>query len=172
MDLDRIDFAIIDALQNDARTSNKELAAAVGLAPSSCLERVRRLEGLGVFQGFHARVSDEALGIGVEAMIDVQLTQHSRELVDRFVEYALGVEEVVGVYHITGPRDFVLHVAVRDGDHLRDLLLDRFTTRPEVSRLETHILFFHHRKPRLPHYAEGSRGGRPPARRRTRRSRG
>jgi DNA-binding Lrp family transcriptional regulator len=160
VELDRIDFDIIGALQNDARISNKELAAHARIAPSTCLERVRRLRDGGVLRGFHADVDPEALGIGVQAMIDVQLTQHSREMVDRFAEYALGVEEVIGLSHITGARDFVLHVVVRDTDHLRDLLLDRFTTREEVTRLETHILFYHHWKSSLPAYRDPERSRR------------
>ncbi|MBT8462123.1 MAG: Lrp/AsnC family transcriptional regulator [Gemmatimonadetes bacterium] len=151
MQLDRIDFEILDHLQNNARLSNKELAALVDLAPSSCLERVRRLTRDGALEGFHARVSDEALGIGVQAMIEVSLEKHSRETVQVFTEYALNdVDEVIGLFHVTGDQDFFMHVAVRDADHLRDLLLDRFTTRPEVSRLQTHIVFRHHRRPVRP----------------------
>ena len=152
MELDRIDFDILDALQNDGRSSNKELAAAVGLAPSSCLERVRRLRRGGALRGVHAEVSDQALGIGVQAMIDVQLAKHSRDLVEAFVSYAMEIEEVLAVYHVTGDRDFLMHVAVRDTEHLRDVLLDRFTTREEIARIETHILFSHQRKTRRPNY--------------------
>lgn len=151
IDLDQIDFEILSHLQNNARLSNKELAALVGLAPSSCLERVRRLTRDGALEGFHARVSDEALGIGVQAMIEVSLKQHSRETVQTFTDYALEkVPEVVGLFHVTGDQDFFMHVAVRDADHLRDLLLDHFTTRAEVGRLQTHIVFQHHRRPVRP----------------------
>ena len=148
MHLDRIDFGILERLQKDARLSNKELAAAVGLAPSSCLERVRRLTREGVLRGFHAEVSEQALGLGVQGMIEVSLTRHSREAVEAFTDYALGeVPEVVGLFHVTGEQDFFVHVAVRDADHLRDLLLDRFTTRADVARLQTHIVFRHERRP-------------------------
>lgn len=158
--LDRIDFDILLALQNDARLSNKQLAAEVGLAPSSCLERVRRLRREGALGGAHAEVSDEALGIGVQAMIDVELAQHSRDLVESFLAYALEVEEVLAVYHVTGAADFLLHIAVRDTHHLRDVLLDRFTTRPEVARIQTHILFAHHRKNCRPNYRHAPSQGR------------
>ena len=152
MELDRIDFDILTALQNDARLSNKELAAHVGLSPSSCLERVRRLRREGALGGAHAEVSDAALGIGVQALIDVQLTRHARELVDDFLAYVLEVDEVVAVYHVTGEHDFLLHVVVVDTEHLRDLLLDRFTTRSEVARVQTRILFSHRRKPVRPNF--------------------
>ena len=65
MPLDRTDFEIIDALQNDARLSNKELAARIQLAPSSCLVRVRALANAGVLTGYHAEVSPAAMGIGL-----------------------------------------------------------------------------------------------------------
>lgn len=76
--LDRIDRAILAHLQKNARLSNKELAAKVGLAPSSCLARVQRLTKQGVIKGFHAFVDPQALGIGLQALVAVKLKQHSR----------------------------------------------------------------------------------------------
>ena len=77
--LDRIDCTILEALQNDARLSNKELAARVGLAPSSCLERVRRLREDGILRSAHFVVDPHALGIGLQAMIAIRLHKHDRE---------------------------------------------------------------------------------------------
>ena len=74
--MDRIDDAILGALQNDGRMSNKELAAQVGLAPSSCLDRVRRLHERGVIRGYHAEVDPGAMKIGLQAFVFVRLTQH------------------------------------------------------------------------------------------------
>jgi DNA-binding Lrp family transcriptional regulator len=72
MALDRIDFAILAALQNDGRLTNKELAGRVGLAPSSCLERVRRLREAGTLRGSHAEVDPAVLGIGLQALLAVR----------------------------------------------------------------------------------------------------
>jgi len=152
--LDRIDFAILDALQNDARLSNKELAARVGLAPSSCLERVRRLRADGVLRGFHADASPEALGIGLEAMISVRLRVHSRAAFESFSDHLRTLPEAVAVYQLAGVDDFLVHVAVRDADHLRELAMDQFTARPEVERMETSLIFEHHRAAALPRYTE------------------
>ena len=77
--LDRTFERIIALLQKNARLSNKELAAHVGLAPSSCLERVRSLQEAGVFKGFHADVDPKALGIDLQAMIAIRLSGHSRD---------------------------------------------------------------------------------------------
>jgi DNA-binding Lrp family transcriptional regulator len=151
--LDRIDFEILAALQNNARLSNKELAARVALAPSSCLERVRRLERRGLFRGFHADVEPRALGIGLEALIFVRLRRHSRTRVESFRAYALALPEVVALFHVTGGFDFLAQVAVRDADHLRALTMDAFTVRPEVSFLETHLIFEHVAKGSRPRLA-------------------
>ena len=139
--MDRIDSAILAALQNDGRMSNKELAAAVGLAPSSCLERVRRFHARGVIRGYHAEIDPTAVGIGLQAFISVRLAQHTREAVDAFREHLNSLPEVVSIYHVAGQDDFVAHVAVRDANHLKNLTLDAFTTREEVARLNTALVY-------------------------------
>ncbi len=105
--LDRIDRALVGALTKNARLSNKELAAMVDLAPSSCLERVRRLVREGTIRGFVADVDPSALGYSIEAMMAVRLRQHSREHYDAFREHALTLPEVVAVYHMAGENDFM-----------------------------------------------------------------
>ena len=156
--LDRTDASIISHLQNDARLSNKELAASLGVAPSTCLERVRRLTRAGVLRGYHADVDPQAIGIGLQAMISIRLAQHSRTLVESFQAHALALAEVVHVYHITGANDFLIHVAVRDAEHLRDLALTAFTDRPEVAHIETALLFGHWRTPGLPVLLQSDQG--------------
>jgi DNA-binding Lrp family transcriptional regulator len=148
--LDRIDCEILAALQNNARLSNKELAARVGLAPSSCLARVRRLQEERVLRGFHAEVDLAAFGIGLQALIAVRLRQHSRRVLERFRAHLLSIPEVVSIYHVAGRQDFLVHVAVRDADHLRDMALDKLTTRPEVAHLETSLIFEHLRREAQP----------------------
>ena len=148
--LDRIDFAIMGVLQKDARVPNNRLAEIVGVAPSTCLERVRRLSRLGVLRGHHADIDPSAVGVGLEAMLAVRLRQHSRDLVDSFREYVIELPEVRSVFHVTGGDDFLVHVAARDSDHLRDLALDSFTTRPEVDHIQTRLIFEYTPTWRLP----------------------
>lgn len=148
--VDRIDARILVELQNHARLSNKELAARIGLAPSSCLERVRRLNEDGFFRGFHADLDPRRIGIGVEAMVTIGLTHHTRSQLEAFRRHALSLPEVVALYHLTGKADFLLHVAVRNLDHLRDLALTSFTSWPEVDHMETAVIFEHVRKPGPP----------------------
>ncbi|WP_373047269.1 Lrp/AsnC family transcriptional regulator [Vulgatibacter sp.] len=151
-DLDRIDCALLAALQKDGRLSNKELAAAVGLAPSSCHERMRRLRAIGVIRGIHAELEPAAVGVGLQALIAVRLKQHSRDLVESFREHVLSLHEVLSLFHVAGADDFLVHVVVRDANHLRDLALDAFTRRDEVAHLQTSLVFEHARAPEMPLY--------------------
>lgn len=153
--MDRIDFEIVAALQNNARLSNKELAARVHLSPSSCLERTRRLRRNGVLRAFRAELDEHAVGIGLQALIAVRLQKHQRNDVEAFRSYLLQLPEVVAFYHLAGEFDFQVHVVVRDADHLRDLAMDRFTTQSLVSHMETHLIFEGRRK-QLPLFAAES----------------
>ena len=155
MKLDLIDFEIVEALQNNARISNKELAAGVGLAPSSSLERVKRLQERGVLRGYHAEVDPAAMGIELEALVSVRLKNHSRDMVDALRRRTLEFREVLAVYYLAGPIDFLVHVAVRNPLHLRDLVLEAFSMHDEVDRVETSLIFDHSRRWSLPRYEEG-----------------
>lgn len=149
-ELDRIDFDILTILQKNARVTNKELAERVNVAPSTCLERVRRLVDSGVIRGFHADVDPAVFGVGLQAIIAVRLKQHMREMVDSFQDHLRKLPEVRGVYHITGEDDYLVHIAARDSNHLRDLALDSFTTRPEVDHIRTRLIFAYEPTWRLP----------------------
>ena len=148
--LDRIDLAIIAALQKNARLSNKELAAKVNLAPSSCLARVRKLTEANVLQGFHAEVNPSALGASLQAIIAVRLRRHSRIKFRSLYAHIRRFTEVLQVFHVSGMNDLLLHVAVRDVAHLRDLIVDQLATRSEVANCETSVIFSLLRNPSHP----------------------
>ena len=150
--LDRIDYEILTLLQNNARISNKEIARKVCLAASTCLVRVRVLQTTGVIEGFHAEIAPASLGVGIQAMIAVRLIRHFKPDVDSFRQHALSLPEVVRLYHVAGPIDFLIHVWARDSDHLRDLAMTAFTSREEVSHIETELIFEHIRNPELPSF--------------------
>ncbi|NQV05362.1 Lrp/AsnC family transcriptional regulator [bacterium] len=150
MDLDRIDRDIVRILMNDARRSNRSIAAEVGVAASTLSERLQRLQRSGVFRGFHADVDPSVLGIGIQAMLAIRLRRHSEAEVDAFRAHAASMHEVMGIFHVTGANDFLVHVAVRDADHLRTLAVSGFTTLPEVAHIETSLIFEHRAKQTLP----------------------
>lgn len=148
--LDRTDRAILRLLQNDARLSVKELASRVGLAPSSVHGRIRQLRTSGVLRGAHAEVDPRAFGIGLEALLMIGLSKHERETVDRFLDDTIALPEVRAAFLVSGRYDVVVHVSVRDTQHLKDLALDHFTSRPAVTRIETSIIFEARRQHALP----------------------
>ncbi|MBB6086459.1 DNA-binding Lrp family transcriptional regulator [Wenzhouxiangella marina] len=141
-------------MRKNARISNKDLARQVGLAPSSCLERVRRLRLARVLTGYHADVDPNVLGIGLQAMVAVRLSRHVRSDVDAFEAHLARLPEVVTLFHVAGANDYLVHVAVRDSSHLRDLALTAFTERPEVDHIETQLIFHHQRNHELPVYLD------------------
>ncbi|MEM9291753.1 MAG: Lrp/AsnC family transcriptional regulator [Acidobacteriota bacterium] len=153
MTLDRIDHVLLKALQKNARLSNKELAAHAGIAPSTCHERLRRLDERGVIRGFHARLDPKALGVGIQAMVAVRLRSQSRDLLMSFRDTLRRLEEVVAVFYMAGSNDFLVHIAVRDSEHLREVALTHFATRPEIGHMETALIFEHAGSGHLPIYS-------------------
>jgi DNA-binding Lrp family transcriptional regulator len=156
MKLDRTDLALLALLQKDAGLSNKELARKVNLAASSCLERVKKLRQAGVVRGFHAEVDPRALGIGIQALIAVRLARHSEREVCAYRDSLLARAEVLNFFHLSGAVDFLVHVAVRDVEHLRAFGAEAFTSHKLVSHVETSLIFDHRRSPVLPAFVRAA----------------
>jgi DNA-binding Lrp family transcriptional regulator len=141
--LDEVDRAILRVLAGDARTPNATIAEIVGIAPSTCHGRIRALRERGVVRGFHADIDPAALGLGLQAMIAVQLNVHSRAQINTFIEHVPKLPGVVSVYHVAGSDDYLLHIAVRDSEALREFVLDHLTGHPAVRHTETSLIFAH-----------------------------
>jgi len=140
-EIDRTDIDILRLLTKDARLSNKEIAASVGLAPSSCYERTRDLRKRGVLLGSHAEVDWAGIGLALEALLFVQLDKLSRQAVDKFVRDTAAVPEVRSVFLVSGHFDLIVHLVARDMDHLKTLISARFNSRAAVLRVETSMIF-------------------------------
>lgn len=139
--LDPVDLRILRLLQNDARATYRELAEAAGVAASTCLDRVARLRRSGVILGHRLELDPAKLGRGLQALLSVQVRPHRRELVGPFVDRIRALPESRAVFHLTGPDDYLVHVAVADMTDLQRLVLDEFTSRREVARVETRLIF-------------------------------
>ncbi|GAB7039851.1 MULTISPECIES: Lrp/AsnC family transcriptional regulator [Catenuloplanes] len=139
--MDELDSALIRLLQSDARLSNRELARRLGIAPSTCLERVRALTRRGVIRGYHADIDPIALGRGVQAMVSVQVRPLNRDVINAFKAAASEMTEVLSVFVLAGGDDFLLHVAVPTLDHLHAFLLDRLSKRREITDFRTSMIF-------------------------------
>jgi DNA-binding Lrp family transcriptional regulator len=139
--LDPIDLQILRLLQNDARTTYRDLAAEIGVAASTCLDRVTRLRRSGVILGHRLALDPARLGRGLQALLSVQVRPHRRELIGPFVERIRALPESLALFHLTGPDDYLVHVAVTDMADLQRLVIDEFTSQREVARVETRLIF-------------------------------
>lgn len=122
---DKTDVQILATLQADGRVTNAELAEHVNLSASACLRRVQRLERTGVIAGYAAQVDAQALGLGLQAFVRVQLKQHDAATVEAFATAVNAWDEVVTCHALTGDMDYLLHVYVADLEHFSNFLLDR-----------------------------------------------
>jgi len=121
--IDDIDGKILSILQNDARTSNAEIARRLAMAPSAILERIRKLETRGLIDGYEARLNPKALDMGLLAFIYVRADERigSREIGNELA----AIPEVQEVHHIAGEDCYLLKVRVADTNALSDLLRQR-----------------------------------------------
>lgn len=144
--IDRHDQAILRVLQSDARQTNRAVAAAVGLAPSTTLDRIRDLEARGVITGYHAAVDLRRLNRPLQAIVAVRLQPKTRDIVDRFVEQIWAQPETLAVHLVSGPDDVLVHLSVTDTDSLRHLVLEAIASFPGVVDERTSLVFEHRRK--------------------------
>jgi len=142
-ELDDIDRHIVRELARDARIANNALAERVGIAPSTCLGRVRSLRERGVIRGYHADVDPAALGMPLQAMIAVRLQSHARSRIRAFVADVAGLPEVLNVFFLAGADDFLVHVAARNTENLRNFVVVNLSGNPDVALTETNLIFEH-----------------------------
>lgn len=143
IELDSVDRAILDQLAKNARASNKEVAAAAGVAQSTCSERIRRLEERGVIREYRVVLDPRALGLAIQALIAVRIRRHAPEDLSRFRSLVLELPEVVNLFHVTGANDYLVQVVVRDSDDLRRFAVESLVSMPEVIHIETSLIFEH-----------------------------
>ena len=138
--MDALDREVLLALQADGRISNLALARKLGLSPSAMLGRVRRLEKSGAIRGYRAVIDPAALDITVRALVVARLHEHSESAIQKFEEAIKTVPGVRACYHVTGQFDMVVELAVRDLDHLGQLIRVDIARIPGVLNLETMLV--------------------------------
>jgi|SRR6195952_85746 DNA-binding Lrp family transcriptional regulator len=142
-EIDDVDRRILTILHSDARISNSALADAVGIAPSTCHGRVRRLQDLGVIRGFYADIDPSAIGLSLQAMISVSLQSNARGKIRPFIQQIRRKPQVMDVYFLAGGDDFILHVAARDTDDLRQFVVENLNADADVAGTQTSLIFEH-----------------------------
>jgi len=138
--VDDLDRDILVTLQREGRKSNLALARQLELSPSAMLGRVRRLEESGAIRGYRAMVDPAALGIHVQAVVAVRLREHSEQAI---MDFEAAVKDIVGVrtcYHVTGQFDMLMLLALRDLDHLSQMIRVDLARIPGVMQLETMLI--------------------------------
>ena len=155
-ELDPIDLQLLHLLAIDGRQSNKELAAATGIAPSTCLTRVRRLQRDGVIKAVQAIIDPVKLGYPLQAIIAVRVRADARRHLEEFSRRICASEIVMGVTFVSGSYDFLIQVAAENTAALRQFIVQELNSLPMVANTETHLVF-----ERL----QGSFPGPPPQRR-------
>src|SRR5262245_28724413 len=112
LDLDAIDRQIVAELQADARLSNVELANKVGLSPSPCLRRVKRLEREGYIDGYRAALRRDRIGLGFSVFVGVKIDGHANERALKFEETVCAMPEVIACHLVSGEADYFVEVVV------------------------------------------------------------
>ncbi|ORV95940.1 Lrp/AsnC family transcriptional regulator [Mycobacterium kyorinense] len=143
VDLDEVDRKILSLLHADARMTNSALAEKIGLAPSTCHGRLRRLLDLGVIRGFYTDVDPVAVGLPLQAMISVNLQSTARGKIRSFIAQIRRKPQVMDVYFLAGPDDFLLHVAARDTEDLRAFVVENLNADADVAGTQTSLIFEH-----------------------------
>jgi len=138
--MDKLDKRTLKALQKNGRKSNADLARELQVAPSTMLERTRRLEEKGIIAGYKAEVSPEALGFGVQAYISVSLEHHDVEDIKKFESDIQVVDNVRACYHITGRFDYLLYVCANDLNHLGELIKTKIASITGIGKAETFLV--------------------------------
>ena len=147
--LDELDKAILRELQVDARRTNRDVAAAVGVSASTALERTRSLRERGVIRGAVLDLNLAAVGRGVQALIAIRIRPPSRRNIEGFRNWVAQLPETIGVFVVSGAEDFLIHIAVRDNQDLYAFVIDRLTERPEVADVRTSVVYEHLHKTQI-----------------------
>ncbi|MDO6445607.1 Lrp/AsnC family transcriptional regulator [Colwellia sp. 1_MG-2023] len=152
--LDDIDLRILTILYKNADITNKELASQIGIAPSTCLERVKRMKTNGIIKGAFVDINFKSIGGNIEAIAAIRLQPYSEEIVNELRDDLLKLPEIVSLYHMGGSYDYFIHMSVRDSEHLRQFVFNAITSRDAVTTVETSLIFEHSRSGVLPNFDE------------------
>ena len=139
--LDEIDLRLLAALSHEPEMTNKALAHRLGLAESTAAYRLRALRDRGVIRGRRLLIDHAALGFPLQAIVKVRLGSHDEAGVTSLLEALTRAPGIVQVFFMSGADDFHLHVAVRDAESLRDLVLQHVTRHRLVRQTETQLIF-------------------------------
>ena len=138
--VDNIDKKILEILQSRAKITNAKLSEEIGLSPAPTLERVKKLEQMGIINSYHAKLNIEKIGLGVTTFVLATLNGHNRANIEGFVEAINKIPEVVECHHITGAGDFILKVIAKDIASYQKLMLEKVSDIKQVDNMQSMVV--------------------------------
>lgn len=137
--LDKFDIGILEALQEDARATNVEIAERVNLSPSPCLRRIRNLEKSGVIRGYRVDIDRKEVGLGLTVFVEIKVGQHSRENAEAQHTALLTLPEITACFMISGTADFLAEVVVEDLSAYERFLTEKLLMLPGVADIRSNF---------------------------------
>ncbi|MEQ1497517.1 MAG: Lrp/AsnC family transcriptional regulator [Novosphingobium sp.] len=135
--MDRNDVLILEALQKDSSRSVAELAELAGVSPSACHRRIKALEASGVITGYAAQIDPHALGLKLQAFVEITLTSQSREAMERFESAVARFDQILDCHLMAGQADYLLRIAATDLEQYDHIHRDCLAALPGVSSMRS-----------------------------------
>lgn len=135
--IDKLDQKIMQLLQQNARTTIKEIADQVGMSSTPVFERIKKLEKNGYIDKYVALLNEAKLGYKMVAFVQISLTLHNLDEVNAFVDRITSFPEVMECYHTTGESDFLVKILVRDMDRFNDFILYKLSEIENLGHVRT-----------------------------------
>lgn len=137
---DKTDLKILRILQENAKITNLQLSAEIGLSPAPTLERVKKLENAKLIKGYYAQLDPEALGIGISAIIQITLTRQVENAISNFKKEINKIPEIMECYQVTGNADYVLIVMMKDIRDFEALISQKLSKMEEIGQMQTMVV--------------------------------
>lgn len=138
--LDNIDRKILTILQAKGRITNAKLSEEIGLSPAPTLERVKKLEQLGIISSYHAKLDTSKLGLGVATFVIVSLNGHTKAKIEGFIDAINKIDEVIECHHITGAGDFIIKIIAKDIQSYQKIMLEKVSEIKEVDNMQSMVV--------------------------------
>jgi DNA-binding Lrp family transcriptional regulator len=140
LNLDKTDLKILRILQENAKITNLQLSQEIGLSPAPTLERVKKLENAKLIRGYHAGLNEEALGIGIRAIIQITLTRQIENAISSFKKEINKIPEIMECYQVTGSADYILIVMLKDIRDFEALISQKLSKMEEIGQMQTMMI--------------------------------
>lgn len=140
MKLDKLDLSILKRLQENGKITNLQLSKDIGLSPAPTLERVKKLEGNGFIQSYHALVEESKLNLGLSAFMQISLIRQKENAINNFIAQINAIDEVLECYNVTGQADYLLKIIVKDIAAFDALVKEKLSPIPEIKNMHSMIV--------------------------------